>query len=378
MGDMGEGGGNGNFNGETNTNASPPEIGVEPAPTGPSGFTESTAGNGVTSGETVVVSDGTLPADNEGYEGEIRTVVTESGPTMYIKQNGVWVVYYGTSNFAPDGSNITEVIQAALASLGVITSESSGSSTLEIPVITDLTLETLTVTSTANFDGSTESGLDHGTIGGLGDDDHTIYALLAGRAGGQTFKGGLNSGDHLLLESTNHGTKGTVQLNPNGGSASIGTTATPIGGLHIQNQVSNVSLHMANSSDTDMYGQVHTTSAGAMILRAHSDTAPPIIEFQTQQSSSTAAGDIVFSNTAGDVRPNDDTPTVNLGTSTKKWKDLHAETLRVQTLVNEEVIATIGGRIMVSPSTSLADDLANNATTAKLRHSMTANTYAVL
>lgn len=391
----GGGGGGSGPSGETRPGgySSPPTQGPQesipsnpPEPT----YTEISGGGGTTSTESTVTTDGTTPGDNEGYEGEIRTVMTESGPTMYIKQGGVWVVYYGTSNFNPDGSNITEVIQAALETLGVVTVESSGSTTVEIPTtesasitdatITNLTVTNLTATNQANFDDSTESGIDHGSsLTGLGDDDHTIYALLAGRSGGQTFKGGTDSGDHLLLESTNDGTKGVVKLNPNGGSASIGTTAAPLGGLHIQNQVgTNVSLHMANSSDTDMYGQIHTTAAGAMILRAHSDTAAPIIEFQTQQSSSTAAGDIVFANTAGDVRPNDDTPTVNLGTSTKKFKDIWAETLRVQTLINEEVIATIGGRIIVSPSTSLADNLANNDTTAKFRHSMTNGTYAVL
>src|SRR3990167_2324409 len=30
-----------------------------------------------------------------------------------------------------------------------------------------------------------QSAIDHGSLGGLGDDDHTQYALLAGRSGGQ-------------------------------------------------------------------------------------------------------------------------------------------------------------------------------------------------
>lgn len=36
------------------------------------------------------------------------------------------------------------------------------------------------------------------------------YALLAGRAGGQTLKGGTASGDDLTLMSTNHATKGNI------------------------------------------------------------------------------------------------------------------------------------------------------------------------
>jgi hypothetical protein len=54
--------------------------------------------------------------------------------------------------------------------------------------------------------------VDHGGLLGLVDDDHTQYALLAGRAGGQTLQGGTDSGDDFVLESTSHATKGVLQL----------------------------------------------------------------------------------------------------------------------------------------------------------------------
>ena len=60
-----------------------------------------------------------------------------------------------------------------------------------------------------------QSGIDHGSIGGLSDDDHTQYLLLAGRSGGQTAQGGTGSGETLSLESTSHSTKGTIRLEPN-------------------------------------------------------------------------------------------------------------------------------------------------------------------
>ena len=43
---------------------------------------------------------------------------------------------------------------------------------------------------------------DHGALTGLGDDDHTQYALLAGRSSGQTLKGGTGTTDDLILQST--------------------------------------------------------------------------------------------------------------------------------------------------------------------------------
>lgn len=63
------------------------------------------------------------------------------------------------------------------------------------------------------FDSVSEAGdFDHGGLLDLTADDHTQYALLAGRAGGQHLKGGTASGDDLTLESTNNATKGNVFL----------------------------------------------------------------------------------------------------------------------------------------------------------------------
>lgn len=57
-----------------------------------------------------------------------------------------------------------------------------------------------------------QSGIDHGSISGLGDDDHTQYALLAGRAGGQSLNGGTASAENLTLSSTANATKGKILL----------------------------------------------------------------------------------------------------------------------------------------------------------------------
>lgn len=52
---------------------------------------------------------------------------------------------------------------------------------------------------------------DHGLLLGLGDDDHSIYALLAGRAGGQTLKGGAAASENLTLQSTVDAVRGYVR-----------------------------------------------------------------------------------------------------------------------------------------------------------------------
>lgn len=58
-----------------------------------------------------------------------------------------------------------------------------------------------------------QAALDHGTIGGLTDDDHVRYVNLAGRAGGQTIQGDTAAAGNLTLAGTAHATPGMVQTN---------------------------------------------------------------------------------------------------------------------------------------------------------------------
>jgi hypothetical protein len=76
----------------------------------------------------------------------------------------------------------------------------------------------------------TEAQIDHNSLNNLTTGDvHTQYALLAGRTGGQTLKGGDGAGDDLTLESTSNGTKGDIilsDLTTNGYVISTGGTGT--------------------------------------------------------------------------------------------------------------------------------------------------------
>ena len=64
-------------------------------------------------------------------------------------------------------------------------------------------------TITANV---VSGGLDHGTLPGLADDDHTQYVLLAGRVGGQAVYGGTAAGNSLTLHTTSNAVKGTFSV----------------------------------------------------------------------------------------------------------------------------------------------------------------------
>jgi len=55
--------------------------------------------------------------------------------------------------------------------------------------------------------------IDHGSLSGLADDDHSQYLFLAGRNGGQVAYGGTASGENLTLDSTAHATKGEILAN---------------------------------------------------------------------------------------------------------------------------------------------------------------------
>lgn len=66
------------------------------------------------------------------------------------------------------------------------------------------------------------SEIGHGDLADLTDDTHPQYAMLAGRAGGQTLIGGTASGDVLTLNSTSNATKGYVKIQPTSGYTAIG------------------------------------------------------------------------------------------------------------------------------------------------------------
>jgi hypothetical protein len=78
-------------------------------------------------------------------------------------------------------------------------------------------------------------------------------------------------------------------------------------------------------------------------------------------------GDIVLAPGGGDVLPGT-TYAVNLGSLTKKFLTLHAAELWVETLVAQQTMATIGGRILIGPTTELMRDVRGYDTTIYVKH----------
>lgn len=71
-------------------------------------------------------------------------------------------------------------------------------------------------------------------------------------------------------------------------------------------------------------------------------------------------GDLVTDPTGNDILPTTNYD-INIGSLSKKYLTLHAGELWVETLVAADTIATIGGRILVGPTTKLTADLASDS-----------------
>ncbi len=122
---------------------------------------------------------------------------------------------------------------------------------------TGYTLSTLTAgtgISISNSAGGIEisanpGGIDHGSLSGLSDDDHTQYALLAGRGAGQTLSGGTAANGNLTLSTTSHTTKGNyilADLTSNGVlKTSSGNGTLTVGSVVLTSEVSGI-LPVAN------------------------------------------------------------------------------------------------------------------------------------
>ncbi len=101
--------------------------------------------------------------------------------------------------------------------------------TLTLPATAGVANQVLSTDGTGLLSWTTPSTVvtAHSGLTGLtSGDDHTQYALLAGRAGGQTLRGGTAASENLTIESTSNATKGNVIIQPTSGNVGIGTLSS--------------------------------------------------------------------------------------------------------------------------------------------------------
>lgn len=112
--------------------------------------------------------------------------------------------------------------------------------------------------------------VDHGTLAGLGDDDHTQYTLLAGRSGGQTVIGGTAASENLTLQSTAHATRGKILLGANSAYDEVNKrlglgTQSPANPLHIVDASSLDAVLIEKSAGSGNQGLVIKQTGGSWV-----------------------------------------------------------------------------------------------------------------
>lgn len=177
---------------------------------------------------------GQLNADNLRIDGNIISSTNTNG-NITLDPNGTGVISV-SADVLPDADDTYNLGSTSLTFSNLYIKGSVSDGTDSITALTLLSLrntlyrdaaQTLpaqagdslfydTVSSTW-LASAPDSEIDHSTLSGLvtGDAGHTQFAMLAGRAGGQTLQGGTAASNNLIFESTSHATKGTVQTKDN-------------------------------------------------------------------------------------------------------------------------------------------------------------------
>jgi hypothetical protein len=179
---------------------------------------------GITSTGTVTVT-GQVNADNLRFDGNTISSTNTDG-NIVLDPNGTGVIS-ASASIVPDADNTLDIGSAVsrfndLFIGGVIGDGTTSISQATLQSLRDIN-SGVASGNTLFWDGSKwvastpDTEVNHPDISGLttGDAGHTQFAMLAGRAGGQTVQGGTASGEDLVLESTAHATKGEVQTKDN-------------------------------------------------------------------------------------------------------------------------------------------------------------------
>jgi hypothetical protein len=220
--------------------------------------------------------------------------------------------------------------------------------------------------------------LDHGlALTGLGDDDHTQYLntarhLAIGDA--SPHHAAATAGDGIAVTgqqvAVDLATNSLLEFSSGGdlrvSAAAAGDGLTGGGGVALAVDLHGTWSGLEISSaqlrvDQDAvftWTHLHTFNAGIDV--------DGTLEFQGAEQITTTSGnltilpvgDLVLSPAGEDVRPGT-TVGVDLGEYNYKWRTLYAAELYVETLVAQDVMATIGGRILVAPTTKLTAAMTN-------------------
>ncbi|QDK37231.1 hypothetical protein [Bdellovibrio sp. NC01] len=173
--------------------------------------------------------------------------------------------------------------------------------------------------ATANNSVLLTNGSGVPSFAAISGDNFTQYALLAGRAGGQTLYGGTAGSNTLTLAGTSNVTPGNVIINSAGGSVGVGT-ASPTAGLHINGANQNAgSTPLFRITDTNLSGSylaIDNGYAASGYRIISTGTTPKNLELQ----SATNSNQLVLA-TTGAVGVNTNNPAGMFGNTSTNLGD---------------------------------------------------------
>lgn len=205
------------------------------------------------------------------------------------------------------------------------------------------------------------------------DSPYTVYVKTGASTWSELYRAG---GTDVAVADGGTGLSSwtTGQLVYASGSTTLaGLTAVSSGQVLASNGTGAAPVYTASPSVTALTAS--GAVQGATVTGTTSVTTPTLTASANLTLSPT--GDIVTSPTGLDILPGAGY-TYNLGALTNKYLTLHASELWVETLVAQNTLATIGGRVLVGPTTTLTSDLASGATSMAVKHNSLANGDRVL
>lgn len=173
----------------------------------------------------------------------------------------------------------TDAVTSVNGETGVVVLDTDDIATVtDKNYVTDAQLVILGNTSGVNTGDQVSSDFDHGGLAGLSDDDHTQYALLNGRSGGQTLIGDTASGGNLTLQSTSHATKGKILFGADsaydGANVRMGIgTISPEASFHVSRPSASFLLETTASNPVSFIMRTANASGDAMFIVENSADA---------------------------------------------------------------------------------------------------------
>lgn len=194
-------------------------------------------GSGVFANPSIAISDTGVTAASYGSASQVASIsVNAQGQITSASNTSIAIVSTQVTDFNEAAQDAVGAMVSTTASVALSYNDASNQLVADI----------------------VQSGVDHGSISGLLDDDHSQYALLAGRSGGQSLTGGTAASNNLSLSSTSSVTKGKINLGASAAFDEANTrlgvgSASPESLLHLQEN--NVKYNISANS---------TTTAGAV------------------------------------------------------------------------------------------------------------------